>query len=488
MKYDIILATTPTLGIAFQGKLPWNIPEEMKIFRDKTENNILIVGRKTYDTLPKLKNRTIYVLTNEKLDPTMPMSVLLNDSNVIFVNSLDEIPTSDKTTFIAGGSHLYNCMLHPSNHPSINLIHYSLIHDLPSGRPSSTEPYECDVKIKYNPLDGNAFTLVSQEEHKEFTHYVLKPNKSEDKGEMVYINLLRKILEQGNLRTSRSGDTIGVFGETLTFDLSGGLFPLLTTKKMFFRGIVEELLFFIRGDTNSNLLEEKKVNIWKGNTSLEFLDKNNFPDREEGMMGPMYGYQWRSYGAKYDEKSGRPKKPKPATPSKFKSNDGFDQLSEVIHLLKTDPYSRRIMMTTYNPLQAKQGVLYPCHGIVSQFYVEESEDDKTTLLSMYYYCRSSDTFLGLPFNIASSALLLILVSKLVNMKPNKLIMGLGDCHIYKEHINSCFTQINRVPYSFPKLKINKDISSIKDIENMKYEDFELIDYMSYSALKGEMKI
>ena len=225
-------------------------------------------------------------------------------------------------------------------------------------------------------------------------------------------------------------------------------------------------MFFIRGQTDSKILESKGVNIWKGNTSREFLDSIDMPNRREGLMGPMYGYQWRHYNSSYNEDHG--------------IHGGVDQLQYVIDLIINDPSSRRIMMTTFNPSQVYEGVLFPCHSIVSQFYVEGE------CLDMYCYNRSVDLFLGLPFNIASSSLLLILISKLTNKIPRKFILGLGDIHIYKEHYDAVKVQLSRPCYKFPNLEIKREIKSIKDLETLELSDVEIRDYHHHPAIKADM--
>jgi thymidylate synthase len=249
--------------------------------------------------------------------------------------------------------------------------------------------------------------------------------------EYQYLNLLKKCL-LGNKRQTRNSETYSLFTEMLSFNLMKG-FPLLTTKKVFIRGIFEELMFFIRGQTNTKLLEYKGVNIWKPNTTKEFIESCNLP-YNEGDMGPMYGFQWIHFNAEYKDCS------------TDYNGMGYNQLEEVINLLIKDPYSRRILMTTYNPLQAKQGVLYPCHSIVIQFYV-----DNMNMISMSMYQRSSDAFLGLPYNIASNALLLHLICSTVNKRINKnkysvgkLNIILGDVHIYKDHIDAVNQQDRKI--------------------------------------------
>jgi thymidylate synthase len=254
-----------------------------------------------------------------------------------------------------------------------------------------------------------------------------------------------------------------MFFKNMSFDLRKG-FPILTTKKMFFRGIVEELLFFLRGETDSKVLEKKGINIWRGNTERKFLDHNGFKDREPGMMGPMYGYQWRFFGAEYEESTGKPK------------TVGVDQLKYVIDTIVKDKNSRRIIMTDFNPSQAFSGVLFPCHSIIVQFYVYEN------YLDMYCYNRSQDLFLGTPFNISSSALLLSIIAKKTGLYPRYLHIGMGDVHLYEEHLELINIQRDRIPYSLPQLILPE----IDVFENIKTEDIVLQNYLSHPAIKANM--
>jgi len=313
-------------------------------------------------------------------------------------------------------------------------------------------------------------------------------------GEYQYLNLVKDILENGERRKTRNAETISDFCKHLKFDLRDG-FPLLTTKKMFLKGIIEELLFFIRGDTNSKILEEKGINIWKGNTNREFLDANGFKDRKEGEMGPMYGSIWRNFNSLSNEKEKSNlqdsrhvdfhyksfnKDNMSYTTDKIKSIEfNIDQLKFVINEIKTNPTSRRIIMTSFNPGQVNEGVLWPCHSITLQFYVQDG------FLDMFCYNRSSDTFLGLPFNIASSSLFLVLIAKLTNLTPRYFNLSLGDTHIYETHIDAVNEQIKRIPYIFPKIQL-PEFNTLEEVEKLNYKDFILIEYQSYQSIKAEM--
>lgn len=459
--FDIIIATTyisrGIYGIGLDGKLPWYSSEELNIFMMKTYDNIVIMGRKTVENLPKLKNRTIICLSSKKIEQNVLDSY---NNNVIVCKSLHQalnlpiiIENTSKKIIIAGGGKLYEEVF-TKWYNFIDTIHMSMM----------KKSFRCDTFVNFDHIK---FTVECNTIYNDFVHYVLNTKQSE---ESIYLSLLEDVYKNGSKIIGRNGNTFSLFGKTIEFDMRNG-FPLLTTKNMFFRGIVEELLFFIRGDTDTKILENKKINIWNGNTNRQFLDSINKKERREGVMGPMYGYQWRYFNVKYDDVK--------ASPSENNDNR-IDQLVNVIKKLRTDPNSRRILLSNFNPLQAEEGVLFPCHSIIIQFYVNDG------YLDMFCYNRSSDLFHGLPFNIASSSLLLLLIAKITNLIPRKFILSLGDCHIYEEHINVVETQLARIPFKFPILEINKDIKEIEDIEKLQYSDFTLFEYKSYPTLKAKM--
>lgn len=284
-----------------------------------------------------------------------------------------------------------------------------------------------------------------------------------NKEEKNYLDLLKNILDNGNQRSDRTGiGTIGIFGSQLRFSLENNKVPMLTTKKMFTKGVVEELLFFLRGETDTKKLEAKGVNIWKGNTTRDFLDKRGLPNFPEGEMGPMYGHQWRNWGG-------------------TDSNKGIDQISNAIDLIKTDPYSRRIVVNAWNVSDLDNMCLAPCHPMF-QFYVNDGK------LSCHFTMRSCDIFLGAPFNILSYGILTHLMAKLTNLKPGELIFSGGDVHIYSNHVEQVKTQISREPFEFPTMTINKKIETIKDIELLELSDFNFDNYQSHSSIKAEMAV
>jgi thymidylate synthase len=287
------------------------------------------------------------------------------------------------------------------------------------------------------------------------------------KNEEGYLEMLEKTLKEGIKKETRNGITYSSFGGFLRFDVNdGSIFPLLTSKKIFFKGVVEELLWFLRGSVNSKELEEKGVNIWKGNSSREYLDSIGLYDYEEGYLGPIYGYQWRSF------------------------NGIIDQLKYILEELSLKN-SRRVVLSAWNPIQLKEQALPPCH-LLYNFY---KEDDNN--LSCMMYMRSCDLFLGLPFNIASTALLNMIIAKVMNMKAKEIAISICDIHIYEEHLKQVNVQLDLKDKIFkqPELKIKKEIDinlnsideKIKWIEELKYEDFELINYNSHGSIKAIMK-
>lgn len=445
--FDIIIAHNLNYGIGCDGKIPWHCPDDLKLFKKLTMNSVLVVGRKTVESLPILPGRIVFCISRSTTGPR-----IFRDLQSALDTAKNDYP--EKKIFVAGGGEIYKLAFTTAS-KYIDNIHISVIQDN-----SRCDTFVSELSVWTN---NRGFYITEIEYMTNASYYLLKRNKAEKQ----YLTLLSNILHTGDFRQGRNGETKSLFGEHMFFDLRDG-FPLLTTKKMFFRGIVEELLFFIRGDTNSKLLEEKGVNIWKSNTSRAFLDKIGKPERSEGIMGPLYGFQWRHFNAKYDEKSGTC------------LEKGIDQLSNVVELIRKDPYSRRILMSDFNPCQVEDGVLYPCHSIIIQFYVSEN------YLDMFCYNRSQDVFLGTPFNIASSSLLLILIAAITNLTPRFLYMRLGDVHIYKQHYDNVQEQITRMPYKFPKLLLKKEVKEITDLEALTSSDIEIENYKSHPAIKAEM--
>lgn len=288
----------------------------------------------------------------------------------------------------------------------------------------------------------------------------------ENKDEQQYLDLIERIIKTGAKKDDRTGvGTVSIFGAQMRFDMRN-CFPLLTTKRVFWRAVAEELLWFIRGCTNANVLQDKNIHIWDGNSTREFLDKLGFNDRKEGDLGPVYGFQWRHFGAEY------------RTCDDDYTNEGIDQLKNVIHTIRTDPDNRRIIMSAWNPSDIPLMALPPCHCL-AQFYVANGE------LSCQLFQRSADMGLGVPFNIASYALLTYMIAHITGLKPGDFVHSLGDTHVYLNHIEPLQEQLKRKPRKFPKLVIKRQV---EDIEDFKFDDFEIVDYNPYPKIHMEMAV
>ncbi|CAG8723875.1 24353_t:CDS:2 [Racocetra persica] len=291
--------------------------------------------------------------------------------------------------------------------------------------------------------------------------------------EHQYLNLIRHIIDHGEPREDRTGTgTISVFAPPqLRFSLRDNVIPLLTTKRVFVRAVIEELLWFIRGDTNGNHLAEKGIHIWDGNGSREFLDKVGLSHRKPGDLGPVYGFQWRHFGAKYVD-----------CDTDY-TGQGVDQLREVIDKIQNHPNDRRIILSAWNPADLKEMALPPCH-MFCQFYVSNpNSKTNTRSLSCLLYQRSCDMGLGVPFNIASYALLTRMIAHVTGLSPGEFIHTMGDAHVYLDHIDALKVQLEREPRAFPRLEIKREIT---DINDFKLEDFEIIGYQPYGKIKMNM--
>lgn len=290
-------------------------------------------------------------------------------------------------------------------------------------------------------------------------------------GEQQYLALLNLIQTTGENRPDRTGvGTRSIFGARLEFDLRDG-FPLLTTKKMWFNGIKKELLFFLSGKTDSKILERQGVNIWKDHTTTKYLAEHKLPWRE-GDMGPLYPHQWRHAGAKYKGCS------------VDYTGQGVDQIASLIQGLREDPFSRRHIISAWDTPNIQYMVLPPCHCFV-QFYVGTNEEGVPTYLDCSLYQRSGDMFLGVPFNIASYALLTEILGHITGLTPRKFIHTIGDAHIYSNHSDQVREQIQRTPYPYPKIRFTRTITNIDDL---KADDIVLENYQSHDKLTGVMAI
>jgi thymidylate synthase len=448
--------------------IPWNIPDDMRRFRLLTEGHVVVMGRATFESMGSkpLPNRINYVITSHGED------IEVHDSN-LKVGTLENVVhwliqnEQKKQIWIIGGEHVYEYFA-PYAH-SIFTTHVE------KEVPGADTFFPID---KLNTFEIEAFgeREFSKEENCWFRYITYKncfrtANYHED----IYLGLIKDILRNGTLRPDRTQvGTLSVFSRQIRFDISKNV-PFLTTKQLAWRSVLKELVWFLRGSTDSKELEEQGVNIWKGNTSREFLDKRGLAHYREGDLGPMYFYQIYHWGAPYE-----------GCDADYKGK-GYDQMATLLKGLTEDPYSRRHMLTTYNPAVVGESVLAPCHGVSIMFYVETSENCTLPELSCHVVIRSSDVALGLPFNIASYTALTYVIAKKVGMVPKDLVISTGDTHIYNNVCAQLRLQLARSSLPSPVLIVSDAVIQ-KSIQDVTLEDFELIGYMSHPPIKMEMAV
>lgn len=517
-------------GIGKDGQLPWRISADLKRFRritsetrEEGKRNAVVMGRKTWASLPArfrpLAGRLNVVLSRDPTTARRENSIPLQ---VPVLTSLDEaIETLSReadieTIYIIGGESLYKEAVAKGLEQVVATVVHSDVEcdaffpPLPESfrelvaSPSSpsadastaganadegTEMME-DNGIKYQfvtfvrdvsdctPLEPQQDSSEKEAEVRKATDAssarasssaVAKSTESAERHEEhQYLDLIREVISSGVDRADRTGTgTRSVFGRTMRFSLRDGTLPLLTTKRVFWRGVAEELLWFVSGSTNAKELQEKNIHIWDGNGSREYLDKIGLTEREEMDLGPVYGFQWRHFGAQYK------------TMHDDYAGQGVDQLADLVRKLKTNPGDRRLIISAWNPAAFSLMALPPCH-MFAQFYVANGE------LSCQMYQRSADMGLGVPFNIASYALLTHMLAKCTGLKAGEFVHVIGDCHVYSNHIDPLKEQLERTPMSeFPKLKINTDNV---DIDGFKYEDFEVVGYKPQKSIKMAMSV
>ncbi len=460
---NLIVALTRTkngkLGIGYKNKLPWNIPEDLKRFKEITNGNIVVMGNNTFKSVGPLSGRMNYVLTYNIENKN-------NLDNVIYFKNPVELffyltkYCENSNVFIIGGKEIYKSFI-----SCVKRVYLTEVYG----------NFEIDTFFPDDYLDNfiveeysNILTSNTGVKYR-YINYINYLNTAKKTQEFEYINLLKNVLKNGTEREDRTKvGTVSLFSPPLLeFDISQSI-PLMTIKSVPWKMAIEELLWMLRGETDGKILENKGINIWKGNTSRDFLDAKGLFDFKEGETGELYGWNLRRFGAKFPDISG-----------------GFDQLSNVEHLLKTDPFSRRIIWNLYNPNSINKSVLLPCH-IQCQFYVKVKDNEK--FLSCKLYMRSNDLVLGAPFNYFAYSVLTYILAIKCDMKPDKLFVSIGDAHIYKNHIE----KINEVlltkkPRMAPFLKLNEKIKD-KSYEEIVIEDFELVGYFPHCGVKFDMAV
>ena len=480
-RHVAILATGPNGELGFENDLPWPaLPADMKFFNTITRGrtrNAVIMGRKTWQSIPAEhrplpKRRNIVVsrdpAAREKYG--IPESVVVIDDFEKAEAHMDGIDMC----FVCGGASLYEA----SSHTGLcQMVYHTLVTPV-----KTSEKLQADVFCEYMKqypehwLGPAEETLTKCEVLHETTengfHLQFRlfdfGSREKNLGEEEYISLAKHVLATGVKRADRTGvGTLSVFAPPpMRFSLRDGTLPLITTKYTNWRSLALELLWFVSGSTSAKALSAKGVKIWNANGSRAFLDGRGLTDREEGDLGPVYGFQWRHFGAKYVDMHAD------------YTGQGVDQLAQVIETIKTNPTSRRIVMSAWNPADLGLMALPPCH-MFAQFYVHDGE------LSCQLYQRSGDSALGIPYNIASYALLTHMIAHCCGLKAKELIHTIGDAHIYLNHVEQMKRQVKRAPFQFPKLTIDTDAT---DIDAITYKDLKLRSYAHHPAIAMEMAV
>lgn len=456
-----VVAFCKNFGIGFKNKLPWKIKEDLDYFKTLTVGSDIVMGYNTFISIGSkpLPNRKNILYTTKDLGSLNKVEIL---NNIEVATNLEPLlnNTSQNHVYFIGGRQIYDNVI-----GRVHTIYATIIY----------KEFECDSYFPTNnmhlyEIQSYSDMKFSDEEkcYYQFVTYRLKSDTSKPQEE-VYLDLLNTILNIGENKDDRTGvGTISSFGHQLKFDISKTV-PILTTKQLAWKAVTKELLWFLKGDTNSKNLEKAGVNIWKGNTSREFLDKRGLSHYEEGDMGPLYSHALRFYNSEYK-----------GCNSDYRGK-GYDQMENLIKQLKEDPDSRRHVITTFNPSVVDQCVLMPCHGIAIQFYVSGSK------LSCHVYCRSSDCFLGLPFNIASYTILVYIIAKKIDKTPDTLIISTGDTHIYKNHIEQVKEQLERYVLPLPILSISDRVKDVP-FEEIQVDDIQLNGYIHHPSIKAPMAV
>lgn len=459
--FSLIVAIDGGNGIAKDGGIPWNSRSDMKFFRDTTVGrgrNAVIMGRVTYESIPPpfrpLPSRQCIVVSRTWKQEDHPHISVCGSLIEALATVGGSIKNYDEV-FIAGGEQIYLEAIRNFMYLCRRIYVTRFKTD-----------YECDQFFPWEEVNTYP-SFMDTQKTRDFLRYFIAPNTNHQ--EHQYLNALKHILKYGEHKPDRTDvGTTNVFGMRMEFDISERL-PILTTKKVNYETIIKELLFFISGETNTKILEEQGVKIWKGNTSAEFLAQKGL-EYEEGTMGPCYGFQWRHWNAEYD-----------GADLNY-SEKGIDQLANLITNIRQNPHSRRHILTAWNVEQLPQMVLPPCH-MLAQFSV--SGDRK--FLDCQLYQRSGDMFLGVPYNITSYCILTYMIAHLTGLRPRKFVHVIGDAHIYMNHFDQVSRQLKRTPRPFPRLCFRRS-TKIHEIDDFTFDSFVIEGYSSWAYISAQMAI
>ncbi len=459
--FSIIVATDATNGIAKSGSIPWSNKEDGKFFRETTigkGRNVVIMGRITYENIPEehrpLQNRKCVVVSRTWKQEEHP-EISVYPSLLDALAGVGGMLSQYDDIFVAGGEQLYIETLRNFTYLCKRIYVTKFKTD-----------YSCDQHFPFDSVKD--FPLVSDPlKTRDYTRFTFAPVVDHD--EHNYLKVLKLVKETGEAKIDRTGTgTRSVFGVSMSFDIRDRL-PVVTTRKINVDAIIKELLFFISGKTNTQILSDAGVKIWEANTRKRVLENLQLP-WDEGDMGPSYPVQWRHFGADYQgchvDYTGQ----------------GMDQLANLIKGIREDPLSRRHILTAWNPLQIHEMALPPCH-LLAQFNV--SGDRR--YLDCQVYMRSGDLFLGVPFNITSYALLTYMIAHVCNLRPRKLVISIGDAHVYNNHTDQVKRQLGRTPRPFPTLAL-REATRLHEISDFTINSFIIEGYSSWPPIAAEMAV
>jgi len=486
--YSIIVACQTGeegFGIGKNGKMPWpRLDKDMKKFREVTMGHRVVMGRKTYESIGKPLEGRINVVISRKgpID-----GVIVYDSlKTALLECKEKYDKNVKTIVIGGGEIYRQCFEDPELYRNLHLLYMTQL--------NFEKPYECDTFfpniLKNDEIYEKWVEIIEHGEtlynypifHDDGTITMTPPgipmagdfsvSRHINREEQNYLDLCKDILDNGEMVDTRPGvKAKSCFSRNLRFDVRNGVIPILTTKLVFLRGSLEEILFFTSGKTDAGILKEKGVRIWDGNTTRDFLDKRGLNHYPEGDIGVSYSFQFRHVGAENEYKGCK----------EDYTGKGIDQISDVIAALKSDEPNRRIMINLWNVAHLDKMTLPPC--LFCYVFCRQGE-----YVSIQAIMRSADLFLGVPFNVTGTTFLLNMVCHLSGRKPKEVSITMVDCHIYENHFSQVKEQIAREPYPFPTLKIKRTAEEIGNIDGFRYEDFEIYNYNPRPAIKGEMAV
>jgi thymidylate synthase len=471
--------TNGCIGIARhqQYELAFNYKDDMKNFKNKTTNNVVIMGRKTWESLPA-KSRPLPNRINIIISTSLEREGETKDTKVLVFKTIEEclieltVPKSGggnrkkykgKELFVIGGATLYDYFL---KRRLINKLYISISNSMAPGYDGDSIISEELYKFVHDR--GDQWKIISGYQQPLYTYYEYQFVNRE---ELQVLDTMRTILASGYTKSDRTGTgTLSIFcPREMRFDISDGKFPLATSRSMTPRLIFEELMFFLRGQTNNQILVDKKVPIWIPNTTREFLDSRGLHHYEPGDMGPTYSFLFRYFGAEYKDCN-----------TDYTNAGGFDQLAYVIDLLKNNPDSRRIMINLWNPRDFDKMSLPPC-AFCYQFYVTPARELITRVTQ-----RSSDIGTAGFWNISSATLLTYMLARVCGLTPKELIWSPADTHIYLNLVESVREQLTRDPRNFPNLIVKPDAPSLengRDITEFEFTDFQIVNYDPHPAIK-----